>query len=121
MCTAGLNAKPLSVPLASDTSPPDHPQAEPCSSCPSALTAESRTTTIYAFHTLSYISEGIIFVYCGLDALDPLKWQVGRLEGPPVQRSGHRHLPGCRPEQTLELCSAACVVAHDLTQRGARF
>lgn len=39
------------------------------------ISAESRTTTIYAFHTLSYISEGIIFVYCGLDALDPLKWQ----------------------------------------------
>lgn len=38
--------------------------------------AESRTTTIYAFHTLSYISEGVIFVYCGLDALDPLKWQA---------------------------------------------
>ncbi|KAL4856839.1 Peptidyl-prolyl cis-trans isomerase [Chlorella vulgaris] len=39
------------------------------------ISAESRTTTIYAFHTLSYISEGIIFVYCGLDALDPLKWR----------------------------------------------
>lgn len=41
------------------------------------LAVESRTTTIYAFHTLSYVSEGVIFVYCGLDALDPLKWQVG--------------------------------------------
>ena len=40
------------------------------------ISAQSRTTTIYAFHTLSYISEGIIFVYCGLDALDPLKWRV---------------------------------------------
>lgn len=39
------------------------------------ISVESRTTTIYAFHTLSYISEGVIFVYCGLDALDPLKWQ----------------------------------------------
>lgn len=29
--------------------------------------------------TLSYISEGIIFVYCGLDALDPLKWKVGAM------------------------------------------
>lgn len=47
-----------------------HPSTPACSA------AESRTTTIYAFHTLSYISEGMIFVYCGLDALDPLKWQV---------------------------------------------
>ncbi|KAI7845128.1 hypothetical protein COHA_001333 [Chlorella ohadii] len=39
------------------------------------ISVESRTTTIYAFHTLSYVSEGVIFVYCGLDALDPLKWQ----------------------------------------------
>ena len=43
---------------------------------PPAAAAESRTTTIYAFHTLSYISEGVIFVNFGLDALDPLKWQV---------------------------------------------
>jgi NhaP-type Na+/H+ or K+/H+ antiporter len=46
-----------------------------CALCTSHTAAESRTTTIYAFHTLSYISEGIIFVYCGLDALDPLKWR----------------------------------------------
>ena len=49
--------------------------------CRPAAAAESRTTTIYAFHTLSYISEGVIFVYCGLDALDPLKWQVGGRAG----------------------------------------
>lgn len=40
------------------------------------ISTESRTTTIYSFQTLSYISEGIIFVYCGMDALDPLKWKV---------------------------------------------
>ncbi len=40
------------------------------------ISAESRTTTIYSFQTLSYISEGIIFIYCGMDALDPLKWKV---------------------------------------------
>ncbi len=60
--------------------------------CPPCPAAESRTTTIYAFHTLSYISEGIIFVYCGLDALDPLKWQVGRRAGPPMHRSCHKAL-----------------------------
>lgn len=41
--------------------------------------AQSRTTTIYAFQTLSYVSEGIIFVYCGMDALDPKKWQVSKM------------------------------------------
>ncbi|GAB4816283.1 hypothetical protein N2152v2_003329 [Parachlorella kessleri] len=40
------------------------------------ISTESRTTTIYSFQTLSYISEGIIFVYCGMDALDPLKWKA---------------------------------------------
>ena len=55
---------------------PPHLASPPTSTPRCAV--ESRTTTIYAFHTLSYVSEGIIFVYCGLDALDPLKWQVGR-------------------------------------------
>lgn len=41
------------------------------------ISLESRTTTIYSFQTLSYISEAIIFIYCGMDALDPLKWKVG--------------------------------------------
>lgn len=40
------------------------------------ISPQSRTTTIYSFQTLSYISEGIIFVYCGMDALDPLKWKA---------------------------------------------
>ena len=53
------------------------------------ISAQSRTTTIYAFHTLSYISEGIIFVYCGLDALDPLKWRV-RGRGGGERRGGMR-------------------------------
>ena len=44
------------------------------------ISPQSRVTTVYAFQTLSYVSEGIIFVYCGMDALDPMKWQV-RLGG----------------------------------------
>lgn len=28
--------------------------------------------------TASYLAEGIIFLYVGMDALDPLKWQVMR-------------------------------------------
>ena len=31
---------------------------------------------VSAFQTLSYLSEGAIFIYVGLDALDPLKWAV---------------------------------------------
>lgn len=36
----------------------------------------SRVTTVSAFQTLSYVSEGAIFIYVGMDTLDPLKWQV---------------------------------------------
>ena len=38
----------------------------------------SRVTTVSAFQTLSYVSEGAIFIYVGMDALDPIKWTVGR-------------------------------------------
>ncbi len=38
----------------------------------------SRVTTVSAFQTLSYVSEGAIFIYVGMDTLDPLKWQVPR-------------------------------------------
>lgn len=36
-------------------------------------------TTVSAFQTLSYVSEGAIFIYVGMDTLDPLKWQVHTL------------------------------------------
>lgn len=36
----------------------------------------SRVTTVSAFQTLSYVSEGAIFIYVGMDALDPTKWSV---------------------------------------------
>lgn len=36
----------------------------------------SRVTTVSAFQTLSYVSEGAIFIYVGMDTLDPVKWQV---------------------------------------------
>ena len=39
----------------------------------------SRVTTVSAFQTLSYVSEGAIFIYVGMDTLDPLKWQVQAL------------------------------------------
>ncbi|KAK9803320.1 hypothetical protein WJX73_001939 [Symbiochloris irregularis] len=35
----------------------------------------SRVTTVSAFQTLSYVSEGAIFIYVGMDALDPIKWK----------------------------------------------
>lgn len=33
---------------------------------------------VLACRTLSYLSEGMIFIYVGMDALDPYKWKVGR-------------------------------------------
>ncbi|KAK9825253.1 hypothetical protein WJX74_003416 [Apatococcus lobatus] len=39
------------------------------------VTSMSRVTTVSAFQTLSYVSEGAIFIYVGMDTLDPLKWQ----------------------------------------------
>ncbi len=43
------------------------------------VTSMSRVTTVSAFQTLSYVSEGAIFIYVGMDTLDPLKWQVTSL------------------------------------------
>ncbi len=40
------------------------------------VTTLTRATTLSAFQTLSYISEGCIFIYVGLDTLDPIKWRV---------------------------------------------
>ncbi len=31
---------------------------------------------VRATQTLSYVSEGAIFIYVGMDTLDPLKWKV---------------------------------------------
>ena len=40
------------------------------------ITKAQRAGTMSAFETLSFLSEGAIFVYVGLDALDPMKWKV---------------------------------------------
>src|SRR4051794_31565231 len=40
------------------------------------VTTLTRATTVSAFQTLSYIAEGCIFIYVGLDTLDPIKWKV---------------------------------------------
>ena len=40
------------------------------------LSKTQRAATMSAFETLSYFSEGSIFVYVGLDALDPAQWKV---------------------------------------------
>ena len=34
-------------------------------------------TLVRSCQTLSYVSEGAIFIYVGMDTLDPLKWKVG--------------------------------------------
>lgn len=39
------------------------------------VTTLTRATTVSAFQTLSYISEGCIFIYMGMDTLDPIKWK----------------------------------------------
>jgi len=40
------------------------------------VSREGRETTMNAFKTLSYLAEGMIFIYVGMDALDPLKWKT---------------------------------------------
>ncbi|CAL5219929.1 g1861 [Coccomyxa viridis] len=39
------------------------------------ISKAQRAGTMSAFETLSFLSEGAIFVYVGLDALDPMKWK----------------------------------------------
>lgn len=42
----------------------------------SNISAAGRATAVNAFRTLAYISEGMVFVYLGMDAFDPDKWKV---------------------------------------------
>ncbi|WIA30258.1 hypothetical protein OEZ86_000348 [Tetradesmus obliquus] len=39
------------------------------------VSEEGQAATLTSFRTASYLAEGIIFLYVGMDALDPLKWQ----------------------------------------------
>ena len=43
------------------------------------LSRQQRAATLSTFETLSFLSEGAIFVYVGLDALDPIKWKARAL------------------------------------------
>lgn len=45
------------------------------------ISDEGRQATMTGFKTASYLAEGIIFIYVGMDCLDPLKWQVGGVAG----------------------------------------
>lgn len=45
-----------------------------------ALHNVSSATTLNAFRTLAYVSEGMVFIYVGMDCLDPQKWKVGSQE-----------------------------------------
>lgn len=40
------------------------------------ITKQQRAAVLSFFETISFMSEGAIFVYVGLDALDPMKWKV---------------------------------------------
>lgn len=41
------------------------------------VSPEGRHATLTSFQTASHLAEGLIFLYLGMDCLDPLKWQVG--------------------------------------------
>ena len=43
------------------------------------ISRQQRGATLSFFEVLSFLSEGSIFVYVGLDALDPQKWEVSPL------------------------------------------
>lgn len=47
------------------------------------VSSMSRVTIVNAFQTLSYVSEGAIFIYVGMDMLDPIKWRVQPHTYPP--------------------------------------
>ena len=49
------------------------------------VSRQQRAGTLSAFESLSFLSEGAIFVYVGLDALDPLKWAVRARSALPTQ------------------------------------
>lgn len=66
------------------------------------VTTLTRATTVSAFQTLSYISEGCIFIYLGLDTLDPIKWQVCRV------LHGKLHDTLCSPMAVVSCVSSAC-------------
>ena len=70
------------------------------------ITKQQRAATVSAFETLSFLSEGAIFVYVGLDTLDPLKWKVR-----PHLCCSAAHIPqvDVRPttSKILLLCAAA--------------
>jgi NhaP-type Na+/H+ or K+/H+ antiporter len=42
----------------------------------SNISSAGRATTLTGFRTLSYVAEGMTFIYVGMDCLDPRKWAV---------------------------------------------
>ena len=40
-----------------------------------SLSGAGGAATLHAFRTMSYLAEGMIFIYVGMDALDPIKWK----------------------------------------------
>jgi NhaP-type Na+/H+ or K+/H+ antiporter len=66
------------------------------------ISEEGRVATMTGFRTAAYLAEGIIFIYVGMDALDPLKWQVSMV--------------GTAQQGQLQLFSAPCIVTLTATQ-----
>lgn len=47
-----------------------------------SISRPHRAAALSFFETLSFLSEGSIFVYVGLDALDPVKWEACSTSSP---------------------------------------
>lgn len=43
----------------------------------SNCSAPGRAATLDAFRTLAWVAEGMVFIWVGMDCLDPRKWKVG--------------------------------------------
>lgn len=72
-----------------------------------SLSPEGRVATLTGFRTASYLAEGVIFIYLGMDALDPLKWQVRSGAG---ARGAGAQLQQ-RACVMMHVCTRACVCA----------
>ena len=78
------------------------------------ISAPARVTLVRSCQTLSYVSEGAIFIYVGMDTLDPLKWKVRSFLPPMAIWHGSRccaacaDMPCCAHKTSLSayLCSS---------------
>ena len=82
--------------------------------------APARVTLVRSCQTLSYVSEGAIFIYVGMDTLDPLKWKVGPRPAapatlPPFQEACYQAPASYSRARNIRRLLAA---QHEITLRG---